>query len=79
MSDPLDQLLAIINSGVGEIKSTYEPYTASELEHKVAATTALVVAAAEQLVATIRLPTESIYDAASGVRLVCLSEPHYAC
>jgi hypothetical protein len=77
--DALDQLLEIIQNGVADIKRAYaaasrdlpnlnEPYDGPhELEKTVAPTTALVVAAAQQLVATLQPPGQYLYDIAYGV------------
>jgi hypothetical protein len=77
--DALDQLLEIIQNGVADIKRAYaaashdlpnlnEPYDGPhELEKTVSPTTALVVAAAQQLVATLQPPGQYLYDIAYGV------------
>jgi hypothetical protein len=70
--DALDQLLEIINNGVAEIKRVYasadrsmpsldEPYDGpDELERATVAASTLVAAAAQQLIATLRLPSQTI-------------------
>jgi hypothetical protein len=77
--DALDQLLQIVNNGVADIKRAYaaagrnipslnEPYGGPDgLEKTVAPTTALVVAAAQQLVATLQSPREYVSDMSYGV------------
>jgi hypothetical protein len=78
--DALDQLLHIITTGVADIKQAYAAAGRSPpslddlyqgpdaLELALAPATALVVAASQQLVATLRLPTEALADVGSGVR-----------
>jgi hypothetical protein len=80
MSEELDQLLDIIVNGVADIKRSYasanrpipklsELYAGpDDLERVIAPATGVVVAAALQLVATLRLPTESVLDMSMGVR-----------
>jgi hypothetical protein len=78
--EALDQLLAVINDGVADIKLAYatasqpfpnldQPYSGPNgLETAVAPATARVVAAANQLLATIRIPSRSVLDSTMGVR-----------
>jgi hypothetical protein len=77
--DSLDQLLHIITAGVAEIKSAYAAAGRSppslddlyrgpgELELALAPASTLVVAASQQLIATLRLPPEALLDVSSGV------------
>jgi hypothetical protein len=76
--DPLSALLAIISDGVEGIRSAYssqgsdipsldEPYIPDPIERKVGSAVDLVVAAAFQLIATLRHPTGSIIEASGGV------------
>jgi hypothetical protein len=78
--EALDKLLAIITDGVADIKRVYlsanqafpsldEPYYGPDaLDGQVAHASALVVAAAQQLIAMVRLPTDSVHDTSYGVR-----------
>lgn len=81
--DSLDQLLAIMTSGVASIKEAYaradaplpdlnEPYIYHPVEESVASTTMLVVAAAAQLISTLRNPGQLIIENSYAVRLSLL-------
>jgi hypothetical protein len=78
-ADKLDALLAIISSGVGEIKQAYAsagqpvpdpdaPYTPDDIEPGVETSKALVVAAALQLIAAVGNPGKILIDTVCGVR-----------
>lgn len=81
VTDPLQALIDIISSGVQTLHSSYAKYEAtvpslddssspgpSELENDPAMreTTSPIVAAAAQLIATVRAPVDTIYDLAPG-------------
>jgi hypothetical protein len=72
-ADTLDQLLAIITSGVANIKKAYakadvpipnlnDLYTPDSVEESVSSTTMLVVAAATQLISTLRNPGQLVTE-----------------
>jgi hypothetical protein len=79
--DTLDQLLGIITDGVADIKRVYvsadrpfpsldEPYWQPDaLDEQISTARTLIVAAAQQLIAMVRLPAESVSDEALGVCL----------
>jgi hypothetical protein len=78
-ADKLEALLAIISSGVGEIKQAYAsagepvpdpdaPYVPDHVEPGVETSKALVVAAALQLIAAVGNPGKILIDAVCGVR-----------
>lgn len=79
----LSALSALISSGIASIESTYakngaEPPSLEEpfrgpgpLDLEVAQSAAVVIAAAGQLIATLRLPPLTLLDAAAGV-CVCI-------
>jgi hypothetical protein len=79
--DALDQLLGIITDGVADIKRVYvsanrpfpsldEPYWRPDaLDEKISTARTLIVAAAQQLIAMVQLPAESVSDEALGVCL----------
>jgi hypothetical protein len=80
--DPLDALLGVISSGLAEIKTIYskegistpsldDPYSPNPVERKVGQATNLVVAAAFQLIATLRHPSGSLVEASGGVSYLC--------
>jgi hypothetical protein len=83
--DTLDQLLGIISDGVADIKRVYvsadrpfpsldEPYWQPDaFDEKISTARTLIVAAAQQLIAMVRLPAESVSDEALGVRLPLVS------
>ena len=75
MASPLSALVSIISSGVHTLESTYskhgskfpsldDPYVPGALEEDPALieTTRLVVAAAAQLIATVRLPEDTVRE-----------------
>lgn len=74
----LRQLLAIINTGVASIEKAYseadiplpnldELYTPNNVEESVASTIILVVAAASQLISTLRNPGQLLYEQSFAV------------
>jgi hypothetical protein len=79
--EALDRLLDIITTGITDIKRAYisaghpfpsmdEPYGGpNPLEMVTAPTTTLVVAAAQQLIAAVRMPTQTLAEASGAVRV----------
>jgi hypothetical protein len=79
MSSSLSALLSLISSGIADIESAYaangakfpsldEPLRPDPMEGKVVAAANLVVAAAAQLIATVRPPPLSVFEAGAQVR-----------
>jgi hypothetical protein len=78
MASNLSALLALISSGIADIESTYaandatfpsldEPYIPDPIEGKAVSAANLVVAAAAQLIATVRPPSFTLFETASQV------------
>jgi hypothetical protein len=76
----LDQLVSIITSGVADIKRTYaaagvagpsldKPWTANAVEQETAVQTALVAAAASQLIRTLQPPGSTVVEIMTGVSI----------
>lgn len=79
MSSPLSALGALITSGIATIETAYakngDPFPsldkpgsqAERLDAQIEESTAFVIAAAAQLIATLRSPASYLFDAAGGV------------